>query len=149
MPQTITGSSRNVDGKALLFPYYDGQLIKDVFKQTTTALVSASGTVSSRVYVLEIQNGTNVQGLARNTAALLQSAGYDVLSMINADANDYEKTIIIDHIGNTDEAKSLADFIRCKNIITDEIKENEDLEADSLVDFTIVLGKDFDGRYVR
>lgn len=149
MPQTVTGSSRLVDGKTLLFPYYDGQLIKDVFKQTTTALVSTSGTVSSRVYVLEIQNGTAVQGLARNTAALLQSAGYDVLSMINAETNDYENTVIIDHIGNSEEAKSLADFIRCENIVTDEIKEDEELEADSLVDFTIVLGKDFDGRYVR
>ena len=149
MPQTVTGSSRYVDGQTLLFPYYDGQLIKDILKQTTTALVSESGKVSSRVYVLEIQNGTNVQGLARNTAALLQSAGYDVLSMVNADSNDYEQTVIIDHIGNEAEVKSLASFIRCENIITEEIKEDDDLEADSLVDFTVILGKDFDGRYVR
>ena len=33
--------------------------------------------------------------------------------------------------------------------ITEEIKEDDDLEADSLVDFTVILGKDFDGRYVR
>ena len=83
MPQTVLGASRVVEGKTLLFPYYDGQLIKDVFKQTTTALVSASGQVASRVYVLEIQNGTTVQGLAKNTAAILQGAGYDVLSTTN------------------------------------------------------------------
>ena len=149
MPQTVLGASRIVEGKTLLFPYYDGQLIKDVFKQTTTALVSASGQVASRVYVLEIQNGTTVQGLAKNTAAILQGAGYDVLSTINAESNDIESTMIIDHIGNEAEAKVLADFILCENVVTEEIKADDELEADSLVDFTIILGKDFDGRYVR
>ena len=149
MPQTILGASRVVEGETLLFPYYDGQLIKDVFKQTTTALVSASGQASSRVYVLEIQNGTTVQGLAKNTATILQGAGYDVLSTVNAESNDIESTMIIDHIGNEAEAKVLADFILCKNIVTEEIKADDELEADSLVDFTIILGKDFDGRYVR
>ena len=149
MPQTVLGASRIVEGKTLLFPYYDGQLIKDVFKQTTTALVSASGQVASRVYVLEIQNGTTVQGLAKNTAAILQGAGYDVLSTVNAESNDIESTMIIDHIGNEAEAKVLADFILCENVVTEEIKADDELEADSLVDFTIILGKDFDGRYVR
>ena len=149
MPQTILGASRVVEGETLLFPYYDGQLIKDVFKQTTTALVSASGQASSRVYVLEIQNGTTVQGLAKNTATILQGAGYDVLSTVNAESNDIESTMIIDHIGNEAEAKVLADFILCKNIVTEEIKADDELEADSLVDFTIILGQDFDGRYVR
>ncbi|MBO5401334.1 MAG: LCP family protein [Spirochaetaceae bacterium] len=149
MPQTVLGASRIVEGKTLLFPYYDGQLIKDVFKQTTTALVSASGQVASRVYVLEIQNGTTVQGLAKNTAAILQGAGYDVLSTINAESNDIDSTMIIDYIGNEAEAKVLADFILCENIVTEEVKTDDELEADSLVDFTIILGKDFDGRYVR
>lgn len=150
VPQTITGALRNVDGKPLLFPFYDGQLIKDICKQTMSALVASTETVYARTYVLEIQNGTMVQGLARNTAALLQNVGYDVLSMINADRQDYENTVIIDHIGNEEIAKSLASFIGCENIKTDEVKTDEtDLEADSLVDFTIILGKDFDGRYVR
>ena len=149
MPQTVLGASRIVEGKTLLFPYYDGQLVKDVFKQTTTALVSASGQLATRVYVLEIQNGTTVQGLAKNTAAILQGAGYDVLSTVNAESNDIDSTMIIDHIGNEAEAKVLADFILCENIVTEEIKADDELEADSLVDFTIILGKDFDGRYVR
>ena len=149
MPQTVLGASRIVEGKTLLFPYYDGQLVKDVFKQTTTTLVSASGQLATRVYVLEIQNGTTVQGLAKNTAAILQGAGYDVLSTVNAESNDIDSTMIIDHIGNEAEAKVLADFILCENIVTEEIKADDELEADSLVDFTIILGKDFDGRYVR
>lgn len=150
VPQTITGASRVVDGKTLLFPYYDGQLIKDVCKQTMSALVSSTQTVYSRTYVLEILNGTMVQGLARNTSALLQSVGYDVLTTNNADRQDYDKTVIIDHIGNSEIANSLGEFIQCENIVTDEVnRDDTELEADSLVDFTIILGKDFDGRYVR
>ena len=150
-PQSVTGSLRTVDGKLLLFPYYDGQLIKDVLKQTVSALVSETEVVHSRIYVLAIQNGTPVQGLAKNTAALLQSAGYDILTTSNADKNDYEKTFIIDHIGNGKVAKNLGDFIRCSNIVTAEVKKDDDapLEAATLVDFTVVLGRDFDGRYVR
>ncbi|ERJ93385.1 LCP family protein [Treponema lecithinolyticum] len=150
-PQSVTGSLRTVDGKLLLFPYYDGQLIKDVLKQTVSALVSETEVVHSRIYVLAIQNGTPVQGLAKNTAALLQSAGYDILTTSNADKNDYEKTFIIDHVGNGEVAKNLGDFIRCSNIVTAEVKKDDDapLEAATLVDFTVVLGRDFDGRYVR
>ena len=149
-PQTITGSVRDVDGKQLLFPYYDGQLIKDACKQSMSALVASTSMVYDRTYVLEIQNGTTVQGLAKNTSALLQSIGYDVLTTTNADSNDYEKTIIIDHINNSLVASSLGDFIMCDNIIVDEVQSDDaGLDANLLVDFTIILGKDFDGRYVR
>lgn len=150
VPQTITGSRRLVDGKVLLFPLYDGQLIKDVVKQASNALVALDDTSVNRIYVLEIQNGTTVQGLARNTAALLKSTGYDVLSTINAESSDVEKTLIINHIGNAEIAKNLGDFIRCTNIIDEEIKpESEGAESNSNVDFTIILGSDFDGRYVK
>lgn len=149
-PQTITGSRRVVDGKVLLFPFYDGQLIKDVAKQTATALVSMDEHSVNRTYVLEIQNGTNVQGLARNTAVLLQGAGYDVLSTLNADRNDYEQTVIINHIGNKEIAENLGNFIRCTNIVEEEVKpESEGAEVSSNVDFTIILGRDFDGRFVK
>ncbi|MDE7228147.1 MAG: LCP family protein [Treponemataceae bacterium] len=150
VPQVITGSKRVVDGKSLLFPFYDGQLIKDVVRQVTNSLISLEDNGVNRIYVLEIQNGTTVQGLARNTSALLQSAGYDVLSTLNADKNDYEKTVIINHIGNAEVAKSLGDFIHCENILEENVQsEPAGLEVGANVDFTIILGKDFDGRYVR
>ena len=99
--------------------------------------------------MLEIQNGTTTQGLARNTAILFQNASYDVLSPVNAPRNDYEETVIIDHLGNMDVAKIVGDFIHCTNIR--EATPEEEAESSSLdagVDFTIILGRDFDGRYV-
>ena len=146
--QTITGSLRRVDGQQLLMPDNNGEFIKEAVKQTTNLLASTDGSLTSRVYVLEIQNGTTIQGLARNTAILFQNASYDVLSPVNAPRNDYEETVIIDHVGNKEVAKIVGEFIRCSNIREPTLEEAESSSLDAGVDFTIILGKDFDGRYV-
>lgn len=145
--QTITGSSRTVEsGQTLLFPLYDGQLIKDVMNQSISSLVTGDYGNQNRAYVLSIKNGTATQGLARNTSFLMQSAGYEVLETGNAPATD--KTVIINHIGNVEAAKALGNFIRCINIVNEEVSA-DDSKNSAQVDFTLVLGKDFDGRIVR
>ena len=148
--QTVAGKIRIVDGQQLLFPLNNGEFIKEAVKQSTNMLISNSGALASRIYVLEIKNGTTVQGLAHNTAILFQNASYDVLSAVNADSNDYENTVIIDHIGNREMAAMVGEFIRCTNIVEEEVDfSSADNDASANVDFTIILGKDFDGRYVR
>ena len=145
--QTITGSLRNVDGEQLLFPLNNGEFIKEAVKQTTYMLMSSDGTISNRIYVLEIQNGTKTQGLARRTATLYQNASYDVLSAVNADSNDYAETVIVDHIGNEAIARQVGELIRCTNIKqADEMEDGS--SSDSMVDFTVILGRDFNGAYV-
>ena len=147
--QNVTGRVSTVDGKQLLFPLNGGEFIKQAVAQSTNMLISTGNTMTSRIYVLEIQNGTTVQGLAHNTAILFRNASYDILSTQNADRNDYEKTVIIDHIGNREIAKMVGDFIRCTNIQEEEVRSDTANESVASVDFTIILGKDFDGRYVR
>lgn len=142
--QTVVGTVRTIDSKSLLFPLNNGEFIKQVISQTTNMIVSSSGTMGGRVYVIEVQNGTSVQGLARNTQKLFENAGYEVIAAKNANRNDYAQTSIIDHIGNMDAAMMVGDFIRCTNIVEEEVGSET---ADK--DFTIILGLDFDGRYVR
>ena len=145
--QNITGTRYRVGDKILVFPQNSGTAIKQSLSQATNMLISASTAETSRIYVVDVQNGTTQQGLARNTGILLQNAGYEILRTTNANRNDYEKTRIIDNIGNKDVAKILGDFIRCTNIETPEVdtENNQTINAD----FVIILGKDFDGRYVR
>lgn len=155
--QTIAVSSgllRNVDGKLLLFPTQDGENVRNAVKQLIGMLSTAGGSLSSHLYVIEIQNGTTVQKLAQNTSILFQNASYNVLSAINADRNDYEETVIIDHYGNPEVAKMIGDFIHCDNIMQAD-SENEDASVQDLnssnkasVDFTVILGRDFNGQYV-
>lgn len=147
--QTITGSIRTVDGEQLLVPLNNGVNVQNAVRQMIAMLTATDSALASRIYVLEIQNGTTVQGLARNTAILFQNASYNVLSAVNADSNDYEETIIIDHIGNEEAAQMIGDFIRCKNIRQAEPEEEvEDSFGKASVDFTIILGRDFNGQYV-
>jgi anionic cell wall polymer biosynthesis LytR-Cps2A-Psr (LCP) family protein len=150
-PQSVRGNLQQVDSQWLLFPEHDGQLIKDVTLQTITTLVSQRDAQYNRTYVLEILNGTSAQGLARNTASLLQMVGFSVFRTGNAENNGYERTVIIDRIGNFEVAKSIGDFIRCANIVEEEVlpESATPVPNEAYVDFTIILGRDFDGRAVR
>lgn len=145
---TVTGYDRNVDGKVLLMPFRNGEYIKDVVKKGINSIISASGTANARPYVMRILNGTSIKGLAHNTKILLQGAAFEVLDIGNVEGDkEVEHTYIIDHIGQRDAAKGIGEFIHCSKIVEEEIK-NYDNENVSNVDFTLVLGKDFDGRWV-
>lgn len=144
---TVTGRESNVDGKNLLMPFRNGEYIKDVVKKAINSIVSPSGTANARPYVIRILNGTKTQGLAHNTQILLQGAAFEVLDIANTKGEDeIEETYIIDHIGQPEVAKNIGDFIHCTKIEEEAIKEGDEV---SNVDFTLVLGKNFDGRWVQ
>jgi hypothetical protein len=154
--QSVGGIAREVSGQRLLFPYYDGSLIKDIVRQSLGALTRrVEGATSERVFTVEVLNGTATAGLAGRTADLLRSFEYDVISIGNADRNDYEITEIVDHSGYGDMVKTFADIIRCRNIRFDSpTPENIELGIDIQIripeyraDFTLIIGKDFNGRY--
>ncbi len=145
----IAGNYRVVSDQRLLFPAYDGSLAKEVVKRSLTSLVhSGEGGDSERVYAVRILNGTTSTGMAKKTADLLQGFGYDTTDVGNADRNDYEETYIIDHTGMRSAALLLGEVIRCDSIQTEELQSAGDFGSDSGVDFTLIIGKDFNGRYV-
>lgn len=150
LPQRVGGNLRTVSEEQLLFPFYDGSLIKDIVKQSLTSLSrQGEGGVLERVHTVTVLNGTANNGLARRTASLLQGFGYDTPNIGNADTPDQEKTLIIDHLGSTEAVTLFADVIRCTNIRTEIREESDRLSLDGGTDFTIIIGKDFNGRYVR
>jgi len=151
--QRVAGNQRDVSGQTLLFPFYDGTLIKDIVKQSLSSLVRQDdGWSAERVYTIEVLNGTPRQGVARKTAELLQGFGYEALKVGNADSTDHATTEIIDRIGDGKAARLFADVIRCETVRTErravsgDSGSDDGLEAD--VDFTLIIGKDFNGRFV-
>ena len=150
--QTVSGSFRDISGQMLLFPTYNGNLIKDIVRKTLGSLTLIDQGESERVFSVEVLNGTTANGLAGRTAELLRDFGYDVVTVGNADSNDYDKTIIIDHSGSIQMVQTFADIIRCKNIQYEapEIKKSDDeiYNFEYRLDFTVIIGRDFDGRYV-
>ena len=151
--QAVSGNYREVSGQRLLMPYYDGTVIRDVVRQAHRSLVQKTqGTLIERVFTVEILNGTTTTGLAGRTAELIRGFNYDVIATGNADRNTYENTEIIDRTGLEDIANSFAAVIRCSNIrFESKILDETDpgiRSAENLADFTLIIGKDFNGRIV-
>ncbi|MCL2270754.1 MAG: LCP family protein [Treponema sp.] len=153
--QTVGGNVREVSGKMLLIPYYDGNLVKDIVRQALATLTSpVDGSLTDRVFTVEVLNGTTVAGLAGRTADVLRGFGYDIISIGNANHSSYEKTVVIDRSGLEERVRNFAGIIRCNNInyeahnrdTPDEEIAIQNLEYRS--DFTLIIGRDFNGRYV-
>jgi anionic cell wall polymer biosynthesis LytR-Cps2A-Psr (LCP) family protein len=153
--QSVGGNLREVSGQTLILPYYDGDLIKQIVLQAAAALTRpVEGSAGERVFTVEVLNGTDATGLAGRTAELLRGFGYDVISIGNADNSGYGQTLIIDRSGYEEVVRDLAGTIRCGNIVV-EGSSGENPALDMNIRnfeyrsvFTLILGKDFDGRYV-
>jgi len=150
--QTVGGNLREVSGKIQLIPSYDGNLVKDIVRQVLSTLTNpANITYGDRVYTVEVLNGTTVSGLAGRTAELYRSFGFDIISIGNASHTGYENTVVIDRSGVDGAAEAFAGIIRGK-IINQENSGRENPEAMQNIeyrsDFTLIIGKDFNGRYV-
>jgi len=148
VPQRLTGAIRIVDEKQLLFPFREGQQIKEIMGQTLATLASEEGEAIERVYALEILNGTETNGLARTVSELYQSFGYDVITIGNAQKSNIEHTVLIDRIGNPSVARLVAQVIKCQNVESTPIG-SDGVGNETNVDFTLILGKDFNGYFVK
>jgi anionic cell wall polymer biosynthesis LytR-Cps2A-Psr (LCP) family protein len=153
--QSVSGNLREVSGQILIFPHWDGNLIKDIVRQSLSSMVrQMEGSLDDRVFTVEVLNGTTVSGLAGRTAELLRGFGYDIISIGNADRHDYQRSFIIDRSGQEEIARTFGDIIRCRDVRVDtSVDVGSDLDMDLRnyeyrADFTLILGKDFNERYV-
>lgn len=143
--QRVMGNTRDVEGvsKPVLLPHYEGVLIRETVAQIAEAIRHVEADFEETLTVtVEILNGTSVDGLARRTKALFESYGFDVVAFSNADSDKYLNTIVLDRRGKHEAARRVAEVIHCERI---HVREEAGAEAD----VTIILGRDFDGRYVK
>ena len=140
--QYTIGQPQTVDGRTLIFPHYDGALLREAVTQVVAALVSgqADSVASANV---EILNGSGVTGLARGAAPLLQSFGLRVARVANADHHGYAATEVIDRRGRLEVAQRVADLMECGTARTEPYAG---AYAGSEIDVTVILGGDFNGR---
>jgi anionic cell wall polymer biosynthesis LytR-Cps2A-Psr (LCP) family protein len=152
--QLVGGNLREVSGQMLVIPHWDGNLVKEVVRQTLGSLTRQTEGSVQRTTTVEILNGTAVNGLAGRTAEMLRSFGYDIISVGNADRTNYDNTVIIHRSGDESVTKTFADVISCTNI-KNEFAPNDEPEGemdiqplDYKADITLIIGRDFNGRYV-
>ncbi|MCY4483879.1 MAG: LCP family protein [Spirochaetaceae bacterium] len=148
--QYTIGQPQTVDGRTLIFPHYDGALLREAVTQVVAALVSgqADSVASANV---EILNGSGVTGLARGAAPVLQSFGFRVARVANADHHGYAATEVIDRRGRLEVAQRVADLMECGTARTEpyaaaDAAAGDEADAVSDIDVTVILGGDFNGR---
>jgi anionic cell wall polymer biosynthesis LytR-Cps2A-Psr (LCP) family protein len=153
--RSVDGNLQEVSGQYLIIPHWNGSLIKDIVRQTVSALMrDVEDYMVERTLTVEILNGTATTGLAGRTAETIRNFGFDVVSIGNADRNNYENTVIIHRMGDEELVQNLADVIRCTNIRqefpSDDDQDNiTDLQNYELkANVTLIIGRNFDGRYV-
>ncbi len=145
--QRVLGKSREVEGKTMLFPHYEGALLKETVEQTEKSLKNKELMSAEELNLtIEILNGTLNNGLAGRTSQVFKSYGYDVARVANAENQDRERTVIIAGPGNLSAAKRVAEIIKCKNIVEEDMIESIGPET---IDVSVILGRDFDGRYCK
>ena len=153
--QSVGGNLREVSGQMLIIPHWDGNLVKEVVRQTLGTLTrEVEDHFSERSITVEVLNGTAINGLAGRTAEMLRSFGYDVISIGNADRNNYENTEIIRRSADEITVRDFADLIRCINIRREDVSQDELDEAgiqnvEYKADITLIIGRNFNGRYVN
>jgi len=152
--QSVWGNLREVSGQNLIIPHWEGNLIKEVVRQTLGTLTrQIEDPFNERSITVEVLNGTAITGLAGRTAEVLRSFGYDVISISNADRNNYERTVIIHRSEDENMVKAFADVIRCTNIRRERSENEQDAgqardDFDFKAELTLIIGRNFNGRYV-
>ncbi|BCR22191.1 LCP family protein [Borrelia sp. HM] len=134
----------------VIFPYYGGAVLKESIENLNRDLMGENKNEEAiKVIVL---NGTKTAGLARNVADIFKSFKFKVVRFGNADNHNYSHTLIINNSDNLEIAIKVGDVIKAKNI-----KPVSEFHIDILgldtsdisPDVIIILGDDFDGRYVK
>ena len=104
-----------------------------------------SDTEVARAPIVVVFNGCGVPGSARKIAESLRGAGFDVGNGYgdNADSFDYPKTLVVDYVGHSAEARKVADFL--KSPVVEQISH----DPDRFGTIGVVVGADFRARLTR
>lgn len=155
-----------LNGAYVLLPKNDDwkpiqNLAENIFIQADDAesLYAADPNDKPLFVKVEIQNGTEVTGLAFKTSQLLDGQGFDIVKIGNAETRDFEHTLIYDLTDGKrpDELKALRDFLKADvtlsatgwlisgDIVPKELSlsstDYEELTTEENIDFLIILGE--------
>jgi len=86
-----------------------------------------------RVMVL---NGCGAEGVAEDVAASLRDAGFDIVGTGNADAFDYEHTLVVDRCGSSEKALKVGRALDCGLVLTQRVNAPNS-------DVVVVIGSDW------
>jgi hypothetical protein len=89
---------------------------------------------------LVVQNGTNISGLASQTASYLRQNGFNILQFGLADNSNYPHTVIV--VYNESKVYTLQVLAALFEVDEENIRRSPNLKSD--VDFRVIIGSDFE-----
>jgi LCP family protein required for cell wall assembly len=114
--------------------------IANFFAPSTVAGGSGAVAMGNNEWVrIEILNGTGEPGVAAHTRDLLQSQGYQVVSIGDADRSDYGRTIIINYGVPDDVVERVGTDLE----LDPTLSSLQGLNPSAPVDVRIVVGRDY------
>jgi hypothetical protein len=135
--QTIT-----VKDETYLTPVENGSWLRERI-ETVKKFISDEGPAPLGDEIkIEILNGSSNPGQAQSLRNYFVEYGFNVVHFGNAMRDDYERTMVVDRLGRPSLAKRIADIINCKEVYTR-------IDETLLVDVTVIIGNDFEGKTVR
>lgn len=114
--------------------------MEDFFAPPSVAGGSGTVTMGNNEWVrIEILNGTGEPGVAAHTRDLLQSQGYQVVSIGDADRNDYGRTLIINYGVPNEVVEQVGTDLE----LDPNLSSLQGLNTSAPVDVRIVVGRDY------
>lgn len=89
---------------------------------------------------LVVQNGTNIPGLASQTALFLKESGFNIFQFGPADATTYPHTVIV--VYSESKIYTLEVLVALFEVDDANIRRSPNLKSD--VDFRVIIGSDFE-----
>lgn len=89
---------------------------------------------------VEVLNGSGVHKAGLGLAEALREKGFDVVEIRNADRSDYERTLVLDRVGQIEYAESVAAELGVQPAY---LQRNDDL----ILEVTVILGRDLGPNY--
>ncbi|MBI2252513.1 MAG: LCP family protein [Armatimonadetes bacterium] len=127
---TLTGKEETINGISYIIPN-EGEKVHLINR----LFLGIEGYNPSDLKI-EILNGSEAKGLGDLLANKLNSIGFQIVNVANAEKK-YPNTEIIDYKNNSPGINLILNYINPARII------NSNKEKDSNIDFTIIIGKDF------
>jgi len=121
---------------ALLFYIFNGRILSWFSNGSTPDRLGVNNT--GRRIQISVLNGCSVPGIAMKVTDYLRSLGYDVVEIGNYETSTLTRSMVIDWIDDITAAKKIADAINISPTRIIRKKNNREL-----VDFSVVLGKDY------
>jgi LCP family protein required for cell wall assembly len=136
------GQSITVKDEAYITPVANGIWLRERIDMVKKFISDEGPAPLGDEIKIEILNGSSNPGQAQSLRNFFVEYGFNVVHYGNAMRDDYERTMVIDRIGRPSLAKRIADIINCREVYT---KIDESL----LVDVSVIIGNDFEGKTVR